>query len=283
MLIKVAVKRENNGTIVWKDPYAASIRNRLRIDQNLADLSDKAAARANLGISALLDSLRSEITGAMDAKFEALKSEINSKNAEQDNKIQELFDALSGIRSDINAAINDIKGYVDQQIQNLRGSVSDTTSGLASDILSRMEKLPVGSIVPFVGNMGSIPAGWAVCDGNNGTIDLRDWFLIGTSDSGRIGATGGEREVTLNEGQMPQHRHLDPYCDNLDDGNMEVQIRNWRNQGFDVAVDQGQSNAGSGRTDYNSPRVYTGWAGGNQPHNNMPPYKYVMFIQKVSG
>jgi len=275
MLIKVAVKRENNGTITWKDPYAASIRNRLQIDKNLSDVENKTEARNNLGIPGLLEKLESDLKSYIDSKYSSLRSYVDSADSELDARIKSLSDALTQTTVNLNNAIGDMKNYVDQSKQSTTDTIGNIVDGL--------ERLPVGSILPFVGNTGSIPAGWAVCDGNNGTIDLRDWFLIGTSDSNRIGATGGEKEVTLNEGQMPRHHHLDPYCDNLEDGNMEAQIRDWRNQGFDVAVDQGTNNAGSDGTDYNAPRVYTGWAGGNQPHNNMPPYKYVMFIQKVSG
>ncbi|MBA7678649.1 hypothetical protein ES703_86927 [subsurface metagenome] len=34
-------------------------------------------------------------------------------------------------------------------------------------------------IVLWSGAIVDIPAGWALCDGNNGTPDLRDCFVIG--------------------------------------------------------------------------------------------------------
>jgi len=35
-----------------------------------------------------------------------------------------------------------------------------------------------GMIILWYGNIASIPQGWALCDGNNGTPDLRNKFII---------------------------------------------------------------------------------------------------------
>lgn len=37
--------------------------------------------------------------------------------------------------------------------------------------------MPVGTILPFIGSLSDIPSGWYLCDGTNGTPDLRDRFL----------------------------------------------------------------------------------------------------------
>jgi len=39
--------------------------------------------------------------------------------------------------------------------------------------------IPSGGIILWSGSVGSIPAGWYLCDGNNGTPDLRDKFVRG--------------------------------------------------------------------------------------------------------
>ena len=48
MIIKVATSKKSDGSIEWKDPYSNAIRNRLRVDLNLSDVPDKAAARRTL-------------------------------------------------------------------------------------------------------------------------------------------------------------------------------------------------------------------------------------------
>ncbi|MGM9579789.1 MAG: hypothetical protein ACI3U2_00975 [Anaerovibrio sp.] len=39
--------------------------------------------------------------------------------------------------------------------------------------------LPIGTILPYVGNLSDIPHGWALCDGTNGTPNLTGRFLQG--------------------------------------------------------------------------------------------------------
>lgn len=57
--------------------------------------------------------------------------------------------------------------------------------------LSLQPDLPIGSIVPWSGSIGSIPSGWSLCDGTNGTPDLRDRFMVGSGDTYTPGETGG--------------------------------------------------------------------------------------------
>ncbi len=48
-----------------------------------------------------------------------------------------------------------------------------------------------GVIVMWSGSSATIPSGWALCDGTNGTPDLRDRFVVGAESSYEVGATGG--------------------------------------------------------------------------------------------
>jgi len=51
-----------------------------------------------------------------------------------------------------------------------------------------------GDIIPFAGTVA--PTGWAICDGANGTPDLRGFFIVGASSSGNIGVTYGNTNHT---------------------------------------------------------------------------------------
>lgn len=62
-------------------------------------------------------------------------------------------------------------------------------SELASYIGSSV--LPSGCIIMWSGTTSNIPTGFALCDGNNGTPDLRDRFIIGAGNTYTAGATGG--------------------------------------------------------------------------------------------
>ena len=70
--------------------------------------------------------------------------------------------------------------------------------------------VPKGTIVIWSGAATAIPSGWALCDGQNGTPDLRDRFVVGASGEYAVGDTGGEKEHILTIGEMPRHGHLLP-------------------------------------------------------------------------
>ena len=60
----------------------------------------------------------------------------------------------------------------------------------------------------------SIPTNWALCDGTNGTPDLRDKFIVGYSTSKAINTTGGSATASgstdatvLTTSQIPSHSH----------------------------------------------------------------------------
>jgi hypothetical protein len=57
--------------------------------------------------------------------------------------------------------------------------------------------IPVGGIVMWSGSILSIPAGWALCDGTNGTPNLRDKFIMGAGSAYSPGAQGGSADATL--------------------------------------------------------------------------------------
>jgi len=67
--------------------------------------------------------------------------------------------------------------------------------------------VPKGAIIMWSGSLTNIPGGWALCDGSNGTPDLRDRFILGVAAGENPGATGGNHNYTLNESQLPSHNH----------------------------------------------------------------------------
>jgi hypothetical protein len=80
--------------------------------------------------------------------------------------------------------------------------------------------IPTGIISLWYGSVASVPSGWYLCDGNNGTPDLRDRFIVGAGSTYAVAATGGSASVTpagtisgtvggtsLTEAQMPKHYH----------------------------------------------------------------------------
>lgn len=67
--------------------------------------------------------------------------------------------------------------------------------------------MPRGGIIMWSGTVATIPTGWALCDGTNGTPDLRGRFVIGSSTTYSQGTSGGSATKTLSEANMPAHNH----------------------------------------------------------------------------
>jgi hypothetical protein len=73
---------------------------------------------------------------------------------------------------------------------------------LASDMLD-LTFFPIGTILMYDGtNWSNGRGGWYICDGANGTPDLRDKFIKGT---GSLFNTGGSN--TLTAAMLPKHIH----------------------------------------------------------------------------
>ena len=68
--------------------------------------------------------------------------------------------------------------------------------------------IPYGIILAWSGSIASIPTGWSICNGSNGTPDLRDYFVIGGGSTYTPpNATGGSTSVTLTSSNIPSHTH----------------------------------------------------------------------------
>lgn len=122
---------------------------------------------------------------------------------------------------------------------------------------------PIGGIILWSGSQDNIPENWQLCDGTNGTPDLRDRFVLGAGATYNVGDTGGEAAHTLTTLEIPAHNHA------LELNYMYVQ---------DGTTSSGvYSTSGS----YSDTKT-TQNAGGGTAHNNMPPYYALCYIMKVS-
>ena len=128
---------------------------------------------------------------------------------------------------------------------------------------------------------------WHLCDGTNGTPDLRNCFIYG-GDGTNNGATGGEASVTLNVSNIPSHGHMIRTWNDAASGYPLV-YRNgsWERWtgGYFRVTGGWQKPAGNTATapqnGQGDPAGTTDGTGGNQPHNNMPPYYVLAYIMKL--
>lgn len=94
------------------------------------------------------------------------------------------------------------KGYTatDEDLPSLVSALTDAFNDIPPSI-------PSGIITMWSGSIATIPPGWNLCDGTNGTPDLRNRFVVGAGSSYGVGDAGGSNEVTLSSAQMPSHSH----------------------------------------------------------------------------
>lgn len=114
-----------------------------------------------------------------------------------------------------------------------------------------------GMIIMF--NSATPPAGFLLCDGTNGTPDLRARFIMQQYPAATFdfGETGGAASVVLDITQMPAHTH------DFDTHN-----------GVGTSLGAGNGTSPSGVSDTTSS------AGGADPVETLPPYYVLTFIMK---
>jgi microcystin-dependent protein len=92
---------------------------------------------------------------------------------------------------------------------------NDTTSTSLSPLAynNTTKEIVTSSVAGFVSGMilmftgASPPTGWAFCNGNNGTPNLTDKFIICSGSTYPAGTTGGSSSVTLATTNLPAHSH----------------------------------------------------------------------------
>lgn len=86
-------------------------------------------------------------------------------------------------------------------------AVGTNTTQVATTAFVMANAIPVGGIIMWSGTVATIPANWALCNGSNGTPDLRNKFIIGAGSTYSPSNTGGSATVTLVEANLPAHTH----------------------------------------------------------------------------
>jgi hypothetical protein len=131
------------------------------------------------------------------------------------------------------------------------------------------------------GSINEIPNGWALCNGANNTVDLRNRFVVGAGDTYSVGATGGFTDATLishvhaaTTNTAGGHSHVIPGRQSSDQFGDNTGTINRAQRGFS---DTGIGNAGAHSHTVTVPST------GTSPTNaNLPPYYALAFIQQIA-
>ncbi len=141
-----------------------------------------------------------------------------------------------------------------------------------------------GMIMMWSGSVASIPSGWVLCNGSNGTPDLRNRFVVGAGSTYSVAATGGSADAIVvshthtgtTGGQSQNHQH--GYTVYSSGGGAQITP-------YTRATDGGLTNSAAQSTDSNNAdhthSFTTDSAGSSGTNANLPPYYALAFIMKT--
>jgi len=131
--------------------------------------------------------------------------------------------------------------------------------------------IPTGIISMWSGSIASIPSGWLICDGTNGTPDLRNRFIVGAGSTYAVAATGGSADAvvvshthTIND---PGHNHALAYAPFSTAG--------------PFSIDGGPTNTNFYSTSTATTGITINTAGVSGTNANLPPYYALAYIMKA--
>jgi microcystin-dependent protein len=201
------------------------------------------------------------------------------------------FRHVLGLKTNTAVIINN-GSYLNETSFNDNGvQIASNTTAVVSgqvtplvNVNNLYNRVPPGLIATWSGSLGTIPTGWQLCDGTNGTPNLRDKFLIGAGTTYAVSDVGGEATHTLITTEIPAHVH---YGGMTDQG---VSTQGDANITIVDVVENYAGSVGAGKaigfaygTDSGYDNIYlSNSTGSGDAHNNLPPYYALAFIQKIA-
>lgn len=160
---------------------------------------------------------------------DTLLSEIKNNTIRNNELLQEIKNNINinnQLKNEIainNNTKNGLKKYIDELIEKQNQSLQNITVrnseslqnykiGTIPNSIVKIEKdgkiypniiFTKGMIIAWFGSPNNIPKDWAICDGTNGTPDLRNRFIIGPSDTIPFNSNGGNSSIILKKENLP--------------------------------------------------------------------------------
>jgi microcystin-dependent protein len=142
--------------------------------------------------------------------------------------------------------------------------------------------IPTGMISLWYGSIGSVPSGWYLCDGTNGTPDLRNRFVVGAGSTYSVAQTGGSADsITVS------HTHTATSA--VTDAGHKHALTGYQNYQSAGIAPGGNGVLVSGTPAVETSTVTTGVtvattvasAGTSGTNANLPPYYALAYVMKA--
>ena len=198
------------------------------------------------------------------------------------------------IDNEYNAISNAIASKADVNSPALTGTptaptatAGTNTTQIATCAFVLTNSVPTGFIGMWSGSIATIPSGWYLCNGSNGTPDLRDKFIVGASSdetalaktniTGALTQTGGSKDAVV-----VSHSHT-----LTDSGHTHITAVPGKPNGLGAGP-QAMVDGSSGITNYNNitttssvTGISLASSGVSGTNANLPPYFALAFIMKA--
>lgn len=214
--------------------------------------------------------------------------------------------------------VGDSREKINKNFENLEAglcTLANDVSGIGikvDDPVTYLGTIPIGGIIVWSGSIDDIHSNWALCDGNSGTPDLRDRFIVGAGSTYSVGDTGGQTTVVLLTSELPSHSHSatdslagshNHTANTVTDGvsehshaivcSTEAYAENTIPElshyaaivtaSYATSIGSEHNHTLSVSTDPAHSHVISGTStGGSGAHNNMPPYYALAYIMRIA-
>ena len=199
---------------------------------------------------------------------------------------QPVIATLAQNSTGVAAAVGDLAGQITAQNDRVFITHSDyapnttnkielvSTSSVSTSI---GQAIPQGSIIMWYGASNTVPTGWQICDGTNGTPNLRDKFIVGAGSTYPVTTSGGSADAVVvshtHDITDPGHNHASNYDNRTPSG-----------------IDGGGAGSEIGGSGYvwtfptttATTGISINTAGVSGTGANLPPYVALFFIMKMS-
>jgi len=203
------------------------------------------------------------------------------------------YTTISGTVANANPIVLNSSGRLDNEVwltygyfykfvlkdasDNLLGTY-DNIYGIVGTQTSVGTTIPTGIISLWYGAIGSVPSGWYLCDGANGTPDLRDRFVVGAGSTYSVAATGGATDAVV-----VTHTHTATSTDSGHTHNGSGNYSFWTTEPG-LSLNSGGANAisshattATGTASITTTNASAGVSGTNA---NLPPYYALAYVMK---
>jgi len=134
--------------------------------------------------------------------------------------------------------------------------------------------IPSGVIVIWSGSAAAIPSGWNLCNGSNGTPDLRNRFVVGAGTTYAVGNTGGSADaITVS--------HTHSVTDSGHSHDVRIPSRAVGNNATALYSTSDGSTKSTVTSDSASTGISIQSTGSSGTNANLPPYYALCYIQKA--